>query len=152
LLNSFTPLQLVAITSLVTAVSIGFYRFLFGQDEGKLKDIEKLNKRIFLDIPTRIKQLIFRLARHLPIVQRQIAQARDDTLRSVCANMAKSVKGHQFAQALPKTGLSKVNNLLIIFVCFTKLFRMKLFKNLKNIDVLKRLIIRRVKFRVVFIN
>ncbi len=34
LLNSFTPLQLIAITSLATAFGIGFYRFLFGHDEG----------------------------------------------------------------------------------------------------------------------
>jgi hypothetical protein len=37
--DSYTPLQLVAITSVVTAVSIGVYRFLFSQDEGKI--IEK---------------------------------------------------------------------------------------------------------------
>jgi hypothetical protein len=34
LLNSFTPLQLIAITSLVTVLGIGFYQFLFGHDEG----------------------------------------------------------------------------------------------------------------------
>jgi len=35
LLNSFTPLQIIAITSLVTALIIGFHRFLFDRDEGK---------------------------------------------------------------------------------------------------------------------
>jgi hypothetical protein len=88
--------------------SIGFY---LAMTKVNLKDIEKYNNRIFLDIPTRIKELIFRLARRLPIVKRQIAQAREDTINSVCATMAKSTKGHQFAQALPKKGLSKVNNL-----------------------------------------
>lgn len=34
LLNSYTPLQLIAITSLVTAFGIGFYQFLYGHDEG----------------------------------------------------------------------------------------------------------------------
>ncbi|CAF2799877.1 unnamed protein product [Rotaria sp. Silwood2] len=92
LLNSFTPLELIAIASIVTACGIGFYRFLFGHDE---------------DIPTRIKQTIFRLARHLPIVQREIAKARNDTLKSVYADMAKSIQGHEFAKALPEKGLSK---------------------------------------------
>ena len=32
--DSFTPLQLVAMTSLATAVSIGVYQFLYGHDEG----------------------------------------------------------------------------------------------------------------------
>jgi len=92
LLQSFTPLQLIAITSLVTAVSIGVYRFLFSHDE---------------DISTRIKQTIFRWARYLPMVQREIAKARNDTLKSVYADMAKSVQGHQFAKALPEKGLPK---------------------------------------------
>jgi hypothetical protein len=66
----------------------------------------------FVDIPTRVKQTIFRLARYVPAIQRQIAQAREDTINSVCANMAKSVKGHQFAKALPEKGLSKVGLLM----------------------------------------
>jgi len=90
--SSYTPLQLVAITTVTTACGIAFYRFLFGHDD---------------DIPTRIKQTIFHLARRLPVVQRQIAKARDDTLRSVYADMAKSVRGHTFAKALPEKGLSK---------------------------------------------
>jgi hypothetical protein len=63
----------------------------------------------FLDISTRIKQAIFRLARHLPAIQRQIAKSRVDALKSVHDGMAKSVKGHEFAKALPEKGLSKVN-------------------------------------------
>jgi len=59
------------------------------------------------------------LARRLPVVQRQIAQARDDTLRSVYDNMAKSVRGHQFAKALPEKGLSKVKYRLINLRCFS---------------------------------
>ena len=47
------------------------------------------------------------MARRLPIVQRQIAKARDDTLRSVYDDMAKSIQGHKFAKALPDQGLSK---------------------------------------------
>jgi hypothetical protein len=34
LTDSFTPLQLVAMTSVVTAVSIGVYQFVYGHDEG----------------------------------------------------------------------------------------------------------------------
>lgn len=49
------------------------------------------------------------MARYLPAVKRQIAQARDDTLKSVYADMAKSVQGHEFAVALPEKGLSRVN-------------------------------------------
>jgi hypothetical protein len=64
---------------------------------------------IFSDIPTRIKQAIFRLARRLPVVQRQIAQAREDTLKSIRSDVAKSVKGHTFIRSLPEKGLSKVN-------------------------------------------
>ena len=64
--------------------------------------------RVILDVTTRIKQAIFRLARRIPAVQRQITKARDDTLRSVYHSMAKSIQGHQFAKALPKKGLSKV--------------------------------------------
>jgi hypothetical protein len=32
--NSFSPLQLIAITALVTAVTLNIYRFLFSHDEG----------------------------------------------------------------------------------------------------------------------
>lgn len=60
------------------------------------------------DIQTRLKHAVFRLARRFAFVQQQIAKARDDTLRNVYATMAKSVEGHQFAQALPEQGLSKV--------------------------------------------
>ena len=49
------------------------------------------------------------------MVQREIAKARNDTLKSVYADMAKSVQGHQFAKALPEKGLSKVNYFLINF-------------------------------------
>jgi len=48
------------------------------------------------------------LARRLPFVQRQIAQARDDTLKSINGTMEKSLKGHKFTHALPEKGLSKV--------------------------------------------
>jgi len=64
--------------------------------------------KCFSDILTRIKQAIFHLARRLPVVQRQIAKARDDALRSVHDDMAKSIKGHTFAKTLPEKGLSKV--------------------------------------------
>jgi hypothetical protein len=70
---------------------------------------ERLKFKFFADVSTRIKQTIFRLARRIPAVQRQIAQARTDTLTSVYGNMEKSVRGHQFAKALPEKGLSKVN-------------------------------------------
>jgi hypothetical protein len=33
--NSYSPLQLVAMTAVATALGIGCYRFLFSQDEGK---------------------------------------------------------------------------------------------------------------------
>ncbi|CAF0916017.1 unnamed protein product [Rotaria sp. Silwood1] len=92
LLKSYTPLQLIAIASLATACSIGLYQFLFGRDE---------------DISTRIKQTIFRLVRYIPYVKREIAKARDDTLKSVYADMAKSIHGHEFSKALPEKGLSK---------------------------------------------
>jgi hypothetical protein len=52
--------------------------------------------------------MVFRLARRLPVVQRKIAQAREDTLKSVCEDIAKSVAGHQFTRILPEKGLSKV--------------------------------------------
>ena len=60
------------------------------------------------DIQTRIKHAVFRLARRFAFVQRQIAEARDNTLKSVYADMAKSIEGHHFARALPEQGLSKV--------------------------------------------
>jgi hypothetical protein len=44
------------------------------------------------------------------MIQRQIAKAREDTLKSVYGDMAKSVRGHKFAKALPEKGLSKVNS------------------------------------------
>jgi hypothetical protein len=52
------------------------------------------------------------MARRLPVVQRKIAKAREDTLTSVCNDIAKSVAGHEFAKALPEKGLSKVKNFL----------------------------------------
>ena len=52
---------------------------------------------------------MFRLARRFAFVQRKIAQARDDTLKSIYADMAKSVQGHKFAKALPEKGMTKVN-------------------------------------------
>ena len=61
---------------------------------------------------TRAKQMVFRLARRIPYVQREIAKARDDTLRSVYKDMEKSVNGHTFAQTLPEKGLSKVKKIL----------------------------------------
>ena len=64
-----------------------------------------------LDLPTRLKQAVFRLARRFPYVQREIAAARDKTLKSACAEIAKSVEGHEFAQALPENGLSKVREI-----------------------------------------
>jgi hypothetical protein len=63
----------------------------------------------FLDIQTRVKQAVFRLARRIPYVQRQIAKARDDSLKSIYADMVKSTKGHTFAYSLPEQGLSKVS-------------------------------------------
>ena len=56
-----------------------------------------------------MKLAVFRLARRFAFVQRKIAQARDDTLKSVYADMAKSVQGHKFAKALPEKGMSKVS-------------------------------------------
>ncbi|CAF1562285.1 unnamed protein product [Rotaria magnacalcarata] len=92
LTDSYSPLQLVAIASVLTACGISIYQFLFSNDE---------------DIQTRVKQTIFRLARHLPIVQREIAKARNNTLKSIYADMEKSIEGHQFAQALPERSISK---------------------------------------------
>ncbi|CAF5122599.1 unnamed protein product, partial [Rotaria magnacalcarata] len=92
LTDSYSPLQLVAIASVLTACGISIYQFLFNNDE---------------DIQTRVKQTIFRLARHLPIVQREIAKARNNTLKSIYADMEKSIEGHQFAQALPERSISK---------------------------------------------
>ncbi len=48
------------------------------------------------------------MARRIPYIQRQIAQARDDTLKSIYADMSKSVQGHIFMKSLPEQGLSKV--------------------------------------------
>ncbi|CAF1193940.1 unnamed protein product [Adineta steineri] len=90
--NSLTPLQLITITTLVTTFSISIYRFLFVNDE---------------DISKRIQETIFRLVRRLPSVQRQIAKAREETLTSICNDIAKSVAGHTFSLALPEKGLSK---------------------------------------------
>lgn len=64
-----------------------------------------------LDLSTRLKQAVFRLARRFPYVQREIAAARDKTLKSACAEIAKSVEGHEFAQTLPENGLSKVREI-----------------------------------------
>ena len=64
-----------------------------------------------LDIPTRCKQTIFRFARYIPYVKREIAKAHDDTMKSIYGDMAKSVRGHTFARALPEKGLSKVRQL-----------------------------------------
>lgn len=64
---------------------------------------------LIIDISTRIRELIFRLARQLPFVQRKIAEARTATLKSVCDDMAKSIAGHEFIKVLPEKGLSKVN-------------------------------------------
>lgn len=92
LTQSWTPLQLIMITYLMTTCGYSLYQFLFNHDE---------------DLQTRLKHAVFRLARRFAFVQQQIAKARDDTLRNVYATMAKSIEGHRFAQALPEQGLSK---------------------------------------------
>ena len=37
LTKSYTPLQLIAITSIATAIGIGVYQFVFGDDESKIQ-------------------------------------------------------------------------------------------------------------------
>lgn len=61
-----------------------------------------------IDISTRIRQMIFRIVRRLPFVQRKINEARSSTLKTVCHDMAKSIAGHEFIKVLPQKGLSKV--------------------------------------------
>jgi len=88
----------------------------------------------------------------LPFVQRKIAETRDATLKSVCDDIAKSVAGHEFTKTLPNKGLSKVEYLLFrIFSLFFS-FRTNYLINLKNIEILKKLILIQVKFLDVFIN
>lgn len=95
------------------------------------------------------------MARRLPLVQREIAKARDDTLKSVYADMAKSIQGHEFAKALPEKGIPKVKFYFIrrkLNDLLSNSFRMNLFKDLKLIEILKVLTLHRVKFLVAFIN
>ncbi|CAF0955507.1 unnamed protein product [Adineta ricciae] len=90
--STYSPLQLVTTTALVTTCVIGVYRFIFIHEE---------------DLVIRLRETVFRLARRLPVVQRQIAKAREDTLTSVCNDIATSIAGHKFIQSLPTQGLSK---------------------------------------------
>ncbi|CAF1117488.1 unnamed protein product [Rotaria sp. Silwood1] len=92
LINSLSPLQLIAITALVTTCGLSIYQFLFSHDE---------------DISTRIREIIFRMARQLPAVKRKIAEAREATLKTVFNDIAKSVAGHEFTKVLPDHGLSQ---------------------------------------------
>jgi hypothetical protein len=91
----------------------------------------ELSSCVFEDMVTRIKQSIFRLARRLPFVQRQIAQARHDTLSSVYADMTKSVQGHLFTKSLPEHGLSKVRSLSTM-ININKYVQDELMTKLKN--------------------
>jgi hypothetical protein len=91
--NSYSPLQLIAFTALATTCGFSIYRFLFEHEEGIL---------------IRIREMVFRLARRLPMVQRKIAEARENTLKAACEDIAKSIAGHKFTLTLPEQGLSKV--------------------------------------------
>ena len=75
-----------------------------------------------IDIFVRIRETIFRVARRLPVVQRKIAKAREDTLTSVCNDIAKSVAGHEFTKALPEKGLSQVKFSFIKYLTYFILF------------------------------
>ncbi|CAF3222300.1 unnamed protein product [Rotaria sp. Silwood2] len=92
LINSLSPLQLIAITAIATTCGLSIYQFLFSHDE---------------DISTRIQKIIFGMARRLPNVKRKIAEARESTLKTVCNDLAKSVAGHEFTKVLPEKGLSQ---------------------------------------------
>lgn len=61
-----------------------------------------------------MKETVFRLARYVPYVQREIAKAHDETMRSVYAGIAKSIGEHTFARALPEKGLSKVSRSIFL--------------------------------------
>lgn len=107
----------------------------------------------YLDIPTRFKQTIFRLARYIPYVQREIAKAKDDTMKSIYTDMAKSIQGHQFARALPERGLSKVRQLNDFERTMrTNFFRKNFWKNSNNIEIWRRLVIQLEKSLVVSIR
>ncbi|CAM2725398.1 unnamed protein product [Rotaria socialis] len=92
LIDSFSPLQLITITFLVTTICLSVYQFLFEHDD---------------DLFARIRQTLFTTARRLPFVQRKINEARAATLKSVCDDMAKSIAGHEFTTVLPQQGLSQ---------------------------------------------
>lgn len=79
-----------------------------------------------------MKQTIFRLARHVPYVQREIAKARDDTLRSIYADMTKSVRGHTFARSLPEKGLSKVRRSVCLSQSIEKILQDELLEKLEQ--------------------
>ena len=91
--KSYSPLQLITVTALVTTCGFSIYRFLFDHDE---------------EILVRIREFVFRFARRLPMVKRKIAEARKSTLKAACEDIAKSVAGHKFTRTLPDQGLSKV--------------------------------------------
>ena len=61
-----------------------------------------------------MKQLIFRLARRIPAVQRKIAETSENTVKSACAEIAKSIQGHEFTQSLPLHGLRPVKDVMIV--------------------------------------
>ena len=109
--ETYSPFQLIALTALVIALGFSVYQFLFNHDEGETKPREITFRSIvilLLDLRTRLKHAVFRLVRRIPYVQREIVRTRDKTVKSVCEEIAKSVQGHEFAQALPENGLSKV--------------------------------------------
>lgn len=113
--NAWTPVGIVLSTGLVTATCLMTYRFLFDNDEGLENKQYTISSnylfRLFSDLTTRVKQTVFRLARYVPSIQRQIKQAQEDTLRSVYEEMSESVHGHRFSRTLPDTGLSKVKRI-----------------------------------------
>ncbi|CAF1236111.1 unnamed protein product, partial [Didymodactylos carnosus] len=91
-LNSYSPLQLIIFTAIITSIVLWFYNFIFNNDE---------------DIKVRLLQTIFRLLRRIPVIQRKIAQTKTNTLTSVYSDLAKSIHGHNFSTALPPKGLSE---------------------------------------------
>lgn len=93
---------------------------------------------LIIDILIRVRNLIFRLARRLPVVQRKIAEARESTLTSVCNDMAKSIAGHKFIKSLPIQGFSQVK-FSFLPKKYNSLveFRRNFVTNLNNIENMK---------------
>lgn len=142
--RSYSPLQLIAISTLVTLFGVSVHQFLCEDDEGTIRLFGEIHGAKFsfygIDLVVRIRETLFRLVRRLPAVQRKIATARRDTLKSVCGDIARSVKGHEFTKTLPERGLSKVEFFVLEReeVFYLNFFRRKCCKNWRIIKISKK--------------